>query len=236
MRLHPKPLRECLAEAPYIDGTVVLTADDVQGANIFHWTIDWLSRLAFLGARSRSRDVFVATARIGADFQRESLRLCGIDMEWVIPLENFGAVRAREVIVPSDIAQIVHPGSKVAPWVLDYLRATLGFGALGEAGVRRNAGERIYISRRDAGSRRVVNEAALVKRLSRTGYREVVLSEMPLVEQIATFASASRVVAVHGAGLVHFAFTPPGARLLEILPKSYAIPTLYMLAAGIGRL
>jgi len=71
--------------------------------------------------------------------------------------------------------------------------------------------------------------------LAKAGYREVLLSEMPLAEQIATFASASRVVAVHGAGLIHFAFTPPGARLLEILPKSYAIPTLYMLAAGMGR-
>lgn len=234
MRFHPKPLRECLAEAPYIDGTVVLIADDVQAANIFHWTIDWLPRLAPLGARSRSRDVFVATARISADFQRESLRLCGVDMDRVIPLENFGAVRAREIIVPSDVAQIVHPGSEAAPWVLDYLRATLGFGALGEAGARRDAADRIYISRRDARSRRVVNEAELVERLAQVGYREVLLSEMPLVEQIATFASASRVVAVHGAGLIHFAFTPPGARLLEILPRSYAIPTLYMLAAGMG--
>ncbi|HEX6442483.1 MAG TPA: glycosyltransferase 61 family protein [Stellaceae bacterium] len=234
MRFHPKPLRECLAPAPYIDGTVVLIADDVQTANIFHWTIDWLPRLAPLGARCRSANVFVATARIGADFQRESLRLCGIEPERVIALDNFGAVRAREVIVPSDIAQIVHPGSKAAPWVLDYLRATLGFGALREASARRHAADKLYISRRDAGSRRVVNEAELTERLARAGYREVVLSEMPLAEQIATFASASRVVAVHGAGLIHFAFTPPGARLLEILPKSYAIPTLYMLAAGMG--
>jgi capsular polysaccharide biosynthesis protein/SAM-dependent methyltransferase len=235
MRFHPKPLRECLVPAPYIDGTVVLIADDVQAANIFHWTIDWLPRLAPLGARRYSPDLFVATGRIGADFQRESLRLCGIDMERVIPLENFAAVRARQIIVPSDIARIVHPGSKAAPWVLDYLRATLGFGALGEAAPRRDAAHKIYISRRDAGSRRIVNEAELSARLAKAGYREVLLSEMPLAEQIATFASASRVVAVHGAGLIHFAFTPPGARLLEILPKSYAIPTLYMLAAGMGR-
>ena len=234
MRLHPKPLRDCLVRAPYIDGTVVLIADDVQAANIFHWTIDWLPRLAPLGARRHSPDLFVATAAIGAAFQRESLRLCGVDIERVIPLDNFGAVRAREVIVPSDIAQIVHPGSKVAPWVLDFLRGTLGFGALRETGVRRDAEDKIYISRRDAGSRRVVNEPELIDRLARVGYREVLLSEMPLSEQIATFASARRVVAVHGAGLIHFAFTPPGARLLEILPKSYAIPTLYMLAAGMG--
>ena len=234
MRFHRRPLRDCLAQAPYIDGTVVLIADDVQAANIFHWTIDWLPRMASLGAHRHSPDLSVATARISADFQRESLRLCGIDPQRVIPLENFAAVRAREVIVPSDIARIAHPGSKAAPWVLDYLRATLGFGALREAASRPDAGDRIYISRRDAGSRRVVNEAELTARLAKAGYREVLLSQMPLSEQIATFASAGRVVAVHGAGLIHFAFTPPGARLLEILPKSYAIPTLYMLAAGIG--
>ena len=71
-------------------------------------------------------------------------------------------------------------------------------------------------------------------RLAGAGYREVALSSLPLVDQIAAFANADSVIGLHGAGLIHFAFTPPGARLLEILPQSYAIPTLYVLAAGLG--
>jgi capsular polysaccharide biosynthesis protein len=234
LRFHPRHLRDCLAEAQQIDGTVVLIADDVQVANFFHWTIDWLPRLAFLGPHSRSRDVFAATAQIGADFQPESLRLCGIDRDRILPLGNFAAVRARELLVPSSIAQIAHPGFSAAPWVVTYLRATLGLGALQEVGSQGKTDGKVYVSRRDAAGRRVVNDAELVSRLRKAGYREIVLSTMPLAEQIAIFATASRVIGLHGAGLVHFAFTPPGARMLEILPASYAIPTPYILAAGMG--
>jgi capsular polysaccharide biosynthesis protein len=143
-------------------------------------------------------------------------------------------VRARELLVPSNIAQIAHPGFSAAPWVVTYLRATLGLGALQEVGSQGKTDGKVYVSRRDAAGRRVINDAELVSRLRKAGYREIVLSTMPLAAQIATFASASRVVGLHGAGLVHFAFTPPGARMLEILPASYAIPTPYILAAGMG--
>lgn len=237
VHLHPRQLRDLIHSARYVEGSVVPIADDVQVANIYHWVSDWLPRLAFLGsAVSRRPDLFVATAAIGAPFQWDSLRLCGFDADRVIPLANFTAIRARELLVPSNLGTIVHPGFTAAPWVLAHLRATLGFGAAMQA-IRENsggAGDRIYISRRDARARRIVNEPALLARLAGDGYREVVLSELPLVEQVATFARARRVIGAHGAGLVHFAFSPPGARLLEILPESYGLPGHYVIAAGLG--
>ena len=56
---------------------------------------------------------------------------------------------------------------------------------------------------------------------------------MGLDDQVAAFAAASHVVAVHGAALANLVFCPPGAHVLEIFPVgqgtwSYAIftPTL----------
>ena len=233
VHFHPCRLADCLADARYIDGLVVPIADDVQVANIYHWISDWLPRLAFLGPRVRDHDVFVVTAEITADFQRESLRLCGVDADRIVPVGNFAAIRARELVVPSNLGQIVHPAFSAAPWALSYLRSTLGLAAL-QAEAASAGGDRIYISRRDANGRQVRNEAEMMALLGRSGYRELVLSGLPLIEQIATIARAKRLVGVHGAGLIHFAFSPPGARLLEILPKSYAIPGYPILAAGLG--
>jgi capsular polysaccharide biosynthesis protein len=234
IHFHPQRLRDCTAQARYIDGIVVPIADDVQLASIFHWIIDWLPRLAFLGPAVRKRDVFVATSPLTAKFQRETLRLCGVDEDRIITVGNFEAIQARELLVPSNLGEVVHPGFTAAPWVMSYLRSTLGLGALRQASLAAKAGDRVYVSRRDAAHRRVTNEDELLARLADAGFREVALSSLPLVDQIATFANADSVIGLHGAGLIHFAFTPPGARLLEILPQSYAIPTLYVLAAGLG--
>jgi len=233
LHFHPRRLADCTAQARYIDGIVVPIADDVQLANIFHWIIDWLPRLAFLGPGVRKRDIYVVTSPLTAKFQWETLRLCGVDEDRVVTVGNFEAIRARQLLVPSNLGEVVHPGFTAAPWVLSYLRSTLGLGALRQASVVPKAGDRIYVSRRDASHRRIGNEDELAARLARAGYREVALSSLPLVDQIATFTNADSVVGLHGAGLIHFAFTPERARLLEILPQSYAIPTLYLLAAGL---
>jgi capsular polysaccharide biosynthesis protein len=232
IRFHPHRLADCSAKARYIDGTVIAIADDVQVANIYHWISDWLPRLAFLGPRIR--EVYVATAGITSGFQRETLRLCGVEADRIIPLGNFEAVRAREMLVPSNLREIVHPGFTAAPWVLSYLRGTLGLGALREATTAGDAGDRLYISRADAQGRRVVNEAELMSCLEQSGYRRIVLSELPLVEQIATVARAKRVIGLHGAGLTHFAFSAAGSRLLEILPSSYGMLSFYIYAGGLG--
>src|SRR5262249_17494431 len=127
-----------------------------------------------------------------------------------------------------------HPGHKAAPWVLSYLRSTLGLGAALECDTARRDDDRIYISRRDAPGRRIVNEDELMAHLAQYGYREVVLSGLPLIEQIKIFSSASRVISMHGAGLVNIAFSPRGARLVEILPKTWGMAGFYMISAGLS--
>ena len=79
----------------------------------------------------------------------------------------------------------------------------------------------------------MLNENELVSRLAELGYRSITLSNLSLTEQIATFAGASRVVSLHGAGLANFAFSMYGARLIEILPRTYGLPLFYIIASGL---
>jgi capsular polysaccharide biosynthesis protein len=227
-------LRQIVADAYHVNGTVVVLADDVRPLNFCHWIVDWLPRLAFLGERAHRDDTYVVVPPLNAHYQWETLRLCGFPPPRVIQLGNFQAVRARQLLVPSDLHDIPHPGHKAAPWLLNYLRATLGFGAFmaGLNGPQRRG--KVYISRDDTVGRRVVNEDALKVVLARAGYQTVRLSHMSAAHQIAAFATASHIVAPHGAGLANIVFAAPGTALIEMFPATYGTPAFYVLAAGSG--
>jgi hypothetical protein len=77
---------------------------------------------------------------------------------------------------------------------------------------------KLYITRRSAYSRRVVNESELQSACERFGYETIECEKLPLAEQFALFSEASHVVGPHGAGLVNLFFAPPGGRLLELFP------------------
>ena len=224
VHVYETPLRQVLADAVRIDGTAVAIADDVRPLNFCHWLVDWLPRLAFLAELARRDDTFVIVPPLGADYQWDTLALCGFSRERVVQLDAFQGVRAKHLLVPSDLPVPPHPGHKAAAWVTDYLRGTLGYGVFlaGLDGPPRR--RKLYVSRGDAGGRRVLNEADLLARLALLGYEPVTPGEMSAARQIAAFACASHIVALHGAALANVVFADPSATLVEIFPRATAPP------------
>ena len=88
------------------------------------------------------------------------------------------------------------------------------------AGWRGETGRRIYVTRRDASARRLLNEEEAVVMLERHGFEAVTLTGMPVREQIKLFASASHVIGSHGAGLGNVVFCAPGSVLCEFQMKT----------------
>lgn len=91
------------------------------------------------------------------------------------------------------------------------------------------SGDRVYISRRDADRRRVVNEDEVVDALEARGFRTCTLAEKPFEEQVRILSRAETIVAPHGGGLVHMLWAEDPT-VIEILPESYLRPTYYLLA------
>jgi capsular polysaccharide biosynthesis protein len=75
----------------------------------------------------------------------------------------------------------------------------------------------IYISRRSAEVRRVVNEDDVRAVVERCGYEVVELEALSVADQIRLFAGARRIVAPHGAGLTNIIYAEQ-PRVLELLP------------------
>ncbi len=178
--------------------------------------------------------MFVAVPPLGADYQWETLRLCGIRRERVVQLATMQGLRARRLLLPNDRVIVPHPAHKAAGWATDFLRSTLGYGVFlaGQDGPPRR--RKLYVSRRDAPGRRVLNEAALVARLALFGYEPILLTGMPIARQIAAFAGASHIVSLHGAGLTNVVFADPSTTLVEIFPSTYGMASFYVLAGSLG--
>lgn len=80
---------------------------------------------------------------------------------------------------------------------------------------------KIYISRRDTGKRKMLNEEALEALLIDKGYEIVSLSGKSFAEQIALFKSAEKIIAPHGAGLANIIFCNPGTQVVELANHTY---------------
>lgn len=218
-----------LRRALPVRGAVFVLGDEVAPLNYCHWLLDALPRLYALQRRRPARDVRIAVTPLTAAFQRETLHRCGFDDDRIIQLSPLSALRADELLVTSDLPDPPHPAFKAAPWAIRFLCRHLG---KVHATPARRDGRRLYISRGDAGGRRVVNESALLRALRPLGFEAVRLDGMSVQEQAALFAEAAFIVGPHGAGLTNAVFAPQETRLLELFPPTYGMASYYLLAAG----
>lgn len=215
-----------LPPAQYIDGTVVFLSVRWGAVGYFHWIFDILTRLELLrlsGIDFESIDKFVIN-RYGQKFQIETLTHFGIPREKIIESSKVPHIQAKSLIVPS-LPQL--RAYRDARWACNALKQRFinpqdlqSFGKL----------ERIYINRKDAPHRRVVNEDQVISFLEDWGFTSIALESMSFSEQVLCMASAKIVVAVHGAGLSNLVFCNPGTKVLEIFSPAHVQNTYWRIS------
>ncbi|MGF1660836.1 MAG: DUF563 domain-containing protein [Rubrimonas sp.] len=99
----------------------------------------------------------------------------------------------RRLVVPTRLAHAGDVTATQAAWV----RRALG--ALEHAGARR----RVFLSRRDARRRPLVDESALAAALARFGVETIAKGGMTVAQRAALFGACDLVIGPHGAGLAN---------------------------------
>jgi hypothetical protein len=94
--------------------------------------------------------------------------------------------------------------------------------------------ERIFVTRRHAETRRVLNEPAVASLLARYGFKSRELSDLSFREQVELFHRADIVVGPHGAGLSSIVFSGD-IRLLVFYPTQVPQNHWHTLARGLGQ-
>ncbi len=193
-------------------GTVGVIAGS-GGAGYFHWLYDVFPKLALIKQSCLQPDVFIV-GHYNKRFVRDCMDACGIHSEDILPADSSAHYEADRLLATSLPGLVGNPPQ----WVVDFLRDTL---LAPDSSLRQKTGRRIYISRRDAEYRHVLNETEVEQYLHTRGFETVVLSGMSIREQAQLFNSADLIVAPHGAGLSNVAFCCKGTRLIEIFAPNY---------------
>ena len=201
-------------------------------SNWFHWVINTLPRIRTL-EEGGLRDVrAIIPSRISLA-RRRSLEMMGIDLRTAVPHLR-QPIQADTLVWPSSGTDAYYASTESVSWLRERARRTLG--------VRPRRRSRLYLSRplervlplpRGHSRRAVVNEAEVIRALSRHGFQVVRPETLTFDEQVDAFANAEIVVAPHGAGNVNVVFAERLA-LVELFEPEYVDPSVYAVACAAG--
>ncbi|ABD00003.1 TPR repeat protein [Synechococcus sp. JA-3-3Ab] len=211
-----------------LDGPVALLP--LGAVNYFHWMVDILPALDLLrraGFLEKDLPILLHGYQ-GKPFQVQSLAALGIPTERLLSFEQVGGshLQAQNLIVPS----LAGPVGCLTPRGWKVLQQLVPLGQAADPLLPR----RVYISRRAARWRRVINEAEVLEALRPWGFVPVQLEVLSLAEQIALMQKAEAVMGIHGAGLTNLAFCQPGTVAIEIFPSNAVLPYFWSLAQVVG--
>ncbi|WP_156629468.1 glycosyltransferase family 61 protein [Methylobacterium sp. Leaf85] len=179
---------------------------------IYHWIIDRLPGLAWIEKSGVLNDDGFAILLSGdRKFERESLEL--------LDLQHAAMHLDRPIFVEKLL--LSRPEfPNMAGWThLDDVFEKLGRRA--DEIARKNKAalpDKVYVTRRDATRRRLINESEIEKEANEFGFIVQELSSIPLWHQIAIARHAHTIMGPHGAGLSHSVFAKPGSKIVELLP------------------
>ncbi|MBS0654270.1 MAG: glycosyltransferase family 61 protein [Verrucomicrobia bacterium] len=219
---HVEPHKHRLLGSPFLPppvyyDAVVAEIGALATKNYYHWMIDVLPRIGLIEEAGIKPD-FYHTVYPEEPFREETLAILGIGPERIIPAKEDLHIQAKTLIVPTIVS--MPERTEKADFMLCAPMSSIQFlrkKFLLEA--PKQTGRRIYISRKNARGRRVLNEEELVKMLEPYGFEFPLLENMSVVEQAKLFASAELIVAPHGAGLTNIVFCNPKAHIIELSPR-----------------
>ena len=78
--------------------------------------------------------------------------------------------------------------------------------------------EKIYVRRENANYRNILNEADIIDKLKKNGFKIISTSQYEILEQINFFVNAKIILSPYGSGLANIVFCNPGTKVYEISP------------------
>ena len=195
--------------------------------NYFHFLLDLLPKLFY--ARNLNIDpVVVLPDRLPSSF---ILFLQQIGFQQVKVIRKHKWAFFRKLLVPE---LIFRPSGVFNQQYLlpfrDWLNEVTASAAETVAAQRK-----IYLSRRNATSRRVINEDIIASVLAANGFEIHCAENMTIMEQVSLFRETGVFLSAHGAGLSNMLFMPAGAIVIELrLETPMANNTYFRLASSLN--
>lgn len=194
-------------DMPQFRRGVLATITSIAGAkNYYHWIFDDLPRLKLLEGVIDEIDYLIVPHDLKR-FHLETLNLLGFPEGRLLKIKDDMHLQCERLFVPS------FGSTWNMSWTCEFLRDSFLPDDLAEPH------RLIYISRKDAPYRKIINEEEVEDYLREIGFEIVQMSGLSFLEQVKICAEAKIVVGPHGAGLSNIIFCRD-AKVLEIFPPS----------------
>jgi hypothetical protein len=151
------------------------------------------------------------------DFKLQALAALGVSKDRLVPVKGYVETHCERLWFATPLGS--SEWASTSPAVFQLLQKAL----LGAYGADSRSGpERIFISRRAAGYKRLLNEDQLLPVIKDYGFKVLEAEGLTLPEQVQAFSKAKIVLGAHGAGMTNLLFSPAPALLLELQDAKFA--------------
>ncbi|MBG9736828.1 glycosyltransferase family 61 protein [Paenibacillus alvei] len=192
-----------------------------------HWFFDILPRFHLLEQSKIPIDKYVI-GRLTHPFQYESLQMLGIPFEKLIQADkkDFHLI-ADWMLVPA-VPWLLGKSTK---WSYHYIRERLK----DRQPIQPKSGyERIYVTRKDAFARYILNEDEVMELLRSKGFTRIMLTPLTTQEKVEIYSSAQVVIAPFGSGNINLAFCNPGTKVIELTPYTIVDDYFWKISSHAG--
>ncbi|HSW75428.1 MAG TPA: glycosyltransferase family 61 protein [Candidatus Saccharimonadales bacterium] len=201
----------------------------------YHWLVEVLGRLALLELNGAEYDFVYAP--MDKSYMKEAMQLWGIDSAKIIAASDNCIIQADELIVPSLVSKVHTNGcprlSHYTPeYILSHIRNKL-LTAANKQETNFQGCKKVFISRKDAGSRKMLNEDEVFELFKAAGFQRYILSDLSLVEQIKLFNNAEIIVGALGSGMANVIFCNDKVQVVDIF-QARRDTTIYYLCQTFG--
>jgi capsular polysaccharide biosynthesis protein len=201
----------------------------------YHWLVEVLGRLALLELHDIQYDFVYAPMH--KSYMKEAMHLWGIAQGKIIEASDNVIIEADELIVPSLVSKVYTNGcprlSHYTPeYIIRHIRNKLLTGANAQE-TNFQSCKKVFISRKDAGSRKMLNEDEVFELFKAVGFEKYVLSDLSLVQQIKLFNNADIVVGALGSGMANVIFCNDTVQVIDIF-QARRDTTIYYICQTLG--
>lgn len=185
-----------------------LLATNAWSCGHFHWFCDVLPKFFSGDIKPDDYVLLLPDQKYYKEIAIKTLESLGLSFQSVLWISEGQYYKVRELYFLSPVTS----SGKMVPVIMQKIRDGL-------TKYQHRGEERIYISRKRAKFRKVVNEDELIALLHRYDFKIVYAEEMSFEEQLQLFNCTKTLLSIHGAGLTNCILMPPGGNVIEFRKK-----------------
>jgi hypothetical protein len=202
------------------DRKYILIFDNYSGPKgIAHWLGDSLTRIVEVKEYLKDHVAILPSYFKEEGYHKHSLQIFGDFEKQYIEKDEYLTV--PYLVAPTHLA----PTGNYLPDNVIKLRSQVW--EKNTLKMNFSLGDKIYLSRKKASRRFVLNEPEVEKILENFGFKSICIEDLSFNEQVSVMGNTKYLVSVHGGGLANIHFMPSKAKVLELRSAGDNINNMY---------